>query len=99
MSDEEIIHIPDLVDEPVHFLVWQFDEIATVAIGLVVGIVINSPALGIIFGLGIKRFYIRMRDGKPKGYFIHRLRETGLAFDKCKAESAMQPPLVDKYYL
>lgn len=98
MSDDELIDIPNLVDEPVHFLIWQFDEIMTVSVGLIVGIVINSPAIGFICGLAMKRFYVRMRDGKPKGYFIHRFREAGLAFDKCDEHSSLQPPLVDKYH-
>lgn len=95
--DEEEISIPDLVDEPFHFLVWQFDEIITVTVGLIVGIIINSPGLGLISGMFIRHIYIRTRDGKPKGYIIHKLREKGLALDKCDEHSAMQTPLVEKY--
>ena len=39
MSDDKPMNVPDLVDEPLHFLIWQVDEIATVAMGLVVGII------------------------------------------------------------
>ncbi|AXT74238.1 MULTISPECIES: type IV conjugative transfer system protein TraL [Vibrio] len=98
MSDEKPISMPDLVDEPVHFLIWQYDEIATVAIGLVVGIIINSPMLGLLAGYFAKVTYIRIRDGKPRGYFIHRFREMGFAFEKVEQRSSMQPPLVDEWH-
>ncbi|TXY52092.1 type IV conjugative transfer system protein TraL, partial [Vibrio cholerae] len=58
---EKPVDMPDLVDEQIHFLIWQLDEIATIAIGLVVGIIINSPALGLMIGYVAKIFYIRIR--------------------------------------
>lgn len=95
--DEKPVVLPDLVDEPIHFLVWQIDEIATVAIGLIVGIVINSPIFGLLLGYIAKVFYIRLRDGKPRGYFIHRMREWGFVIEKVNHKSSMQPPLVDEW--
>ncbi|EGR0468557.1 type IV conjugative transfer system protein TraL [Vibrio cholerae] len=94
---EKPVDMPDLVDEQIHFLIWQLDEIATIAIGLVVGIIINSPALGLMLGYVAKIFYIRIRDGKPRGYFVHRMREAGLAIEKQERYSSMQPPLVHEW--
>lgn len=98
MSNEQLISIPDLVDEPIHFMIWQIDEIACIAIGLVVGIIINSPMLGVVMGYIATRQYCKIRDGKPKGYFVHRLRELGFAFEKVDIHSAMQPPLVEEFH-
>lgn len=95
--DEKPINIPDLVDEPLHFLVWQFDEIITIAMGLVFGIVINSPMIGLLLGYIAKVYYIKIREGKPRGYFLHRLREMGFAYEKTKHNSSMQPPLVNEW--
>lgn len=92
--DEAAISIPNLVDEPVHFLIWQFDEIITLAIGLVIGIIINSPMLGLMLGYVAKMYYIRIREGKPRGYFLHIMREHGFQYENMEHRSAMQPPLV-----
>lgn len=98
MSNEKPISIPDLVDEPIHFLVWQIDEIATIAVGLIVGIIINSPMIGLVLGYMASKQYCKLRDGKPRGYFIHRMRDLGFAFDKVDTHSSMQPPLVEKFH-
>lgn len=94
---QEPVPMPDLVDEQIHFLIWQLDEIATVTVGLMVGIVINSPMLGLLVGYVAKVFYTRMRDGKPRGYFLHRMREIGFAYEKTDSHSSMQPPLVNEW--
>lgn len=95
MNDNELINIPDLVDEQPHFLVWQLDEIVTVVIGLIVGIIIGSPLFGITLGFVLKHYYTKIRDGKPKGYFLHKIRRMG--FSSSSRYSSMQPPLVKKY--
>lgn len=95
--EEKPISIPDLVDEPLHFLIWQFDEIITIAIGLIVGIIINSPMIGLLLGYVAKVYYIRIREGKPRGYFLHRMREIGLQYEGTHHCSAMQPPLVNEW--
>lgn len=81
MSSEETINIPDLVDEMDHFLIWQIDEIFIIGFGLIIGIVINSPMLGFVVGLLLKSAYSRSKQGKPKGYFLHRLRDIGILPD------------------
>jgi conjugal transfer pilus assembly protein TraL len=98
MSNEKPISIPDLVDEPIHFLIWQIDEIATIAVGLIVGIIINSPMLGFVIGYIAKVQYCKIRDGKPRGYFFHRLRDIGFQLEKPDHHSSMQPPLVKKFH-
>ncbi|MEZ8967650.1 type IV conjugative transfer system protein TraL [Vibrio breoganii] len=98
LNEDKTIDMPDLVDEPIHFLIWQFDEIAAVAIGLVVGIVINSPVIGLVLGICAKTQYCKIRDGKPRGYFIHRLRDLGFPIDHVSERSSMQPPLVDEFH-
>lgn len=80
MSEEKIL-IPDLVDEMDHFLIWQADDIIIMGVGLIIGIAVGSPAFGFVLGFLIKNKYVKMRDGNPRGYFFHRLRETGVLPD------------------
>lgn len=98
MANQEKINIPDLIDEQPHFLIWQLDEVVPVLIGLIAGIIIGSPLLGIAAGLVGKHYYTKHRDGKPRGYFKHLLREKGIALDGIKPHTSMLPPLVDKFH-
>lgn len=98
MSNEELINIPNRVDEFDHLLIWQFDEIILVAVGLIVGIIFNSPMMGIIGGFYLKSKYIRIRDGKPSGYFLHRMRDVGLVSDNSSKGTSLQPALVKKFH-
>ena len=52
MSEDSLISIPDLVDEPPHFLIWQIDEVISIAVGLIIGLLFNAPIFGIL-GIGI----------------------------------------------
>lgn len=101
MSDE-LITIPDLVDEPSHFLIWQFDEVISIGIGLIVGLIFNAPIYGILAGIFIRSKYIRIRDGKPRGFIMHRLRELGVIPDKLPSKTeygtSIQQSLVEKFY-
>ncbi|GMQ49677.1 type IV conjugative transfer system protein TraL [Vibrio sp. 10N] len=81
MHDDESISIPNLVDEMDHFLIWQVDEVCIIGFGLILGIVIGSPMTGFVIGAIFVKFYKRTRDGKPKGYFIHRFRDLGFMPD------------------
>lgn len=78
MNEEKPIRIPDMVDEMDHFLIWQVDEIMIIGIGLIVGILIESPMIGLIIGIVLKNRYTKAKDGKPRGYFLHRMRDLGL---------------------
>ena len=86
MSDEKIL-IPDLVDEMDHFLIWQADDIIIMGVGLIIGIAVGSPAFGFVLGYLFKNKYVQMRDGNPKGYFFHRLRDTGIIPDMKRSDS------------
>ena len=97
MNDNKV-NIPDLADEPIHFLIWQLDEIVTVTLGLIIGIIINSPIIGIVIGFIANSYYIRIREGKPKGFFIHKIRAFGIQLEPLKHYSAMQPPLIKQWW-
>lgn len=93
--DEEI-SIPTHIDEPIHILLWQWDEVLPIAVGLIFGIWVSAPILGIAAGVILKRSYVKVRDGKPRGYFFHKLRESGLIPAKAGKHSMMQS-LVKEY--
>uniref|UniRef100_UPI003B969694 type IV conjugative transfer system protein TraL n=2 Tax=Photobacterium leiognathi TaxID=553611 RepID=UPI003B969694 len=97
MNTDEYIDIPNYVDEFDHFLVWQVDEIISVGVGLIFGILAGSPMIGVGIGVLMRNKYIALRDGKPTGFFSHKLRELGFTYCKGDTCSSMQPPLVDKY--
>ncbi|WP_305817266.1 type IV conjugative transfer system protein TraL [Photobacterium leiognathi] len=97
MNTDEYIDIPNHVDEFDHFLIWQVDEIISVGVGLIFGILAGSPMIGIGIGVLMRNKYIALRDGKPTGFFSHKLRELGFTYCKGDACTSMQPPLVDKY--
>ena len=98
MSEDSLISIPDLVDEPPHFLIWQIDEVISIAVGLISGLLFNAPMFGILGGLFVRNRYIKIRDGKPKGFIMHRIRAVGLIPEKSEHGTSMQPPLVNKFH-
>ncbi|SET25106.1 type IV conjugative transfer system protein TraL [Thorsellia anophelis] len=72
------INIPQLIDEPPHFLLWSADEMAPIMIGLVIGIILNQALILTIVGLLITKIYRRYRNGKPDGYLLHLIYWIGL---------------------
>lgn len=67
------IELPRYVDDPPHLLLWSADEIAPLAIGLVVGVMLSQALIFTLIGLVLTKAYARYRDGKPDGYFLHVL--------------------------
>ncbi len=74
----ERIEIPRYIDDPPHFLLWSADELAPVAIGLVIGVLTANAFILTMLGLVATKFYRRFRDGKPDGYMLHGLYWSGL---------------------
>ena len=68
-----MIEIPQRIDEPVHVLLWQVDEIAPIAIGLMIGMFIGAPLILMGVGWVMTSFYRRFRDAKPDGFALHYL--------------------------
>lgn len=97
MNEEELINVPSLVDEFDHYLIWQLDEIIIVTIGLIGGILFDSPIVGALVGYYVRGRYIDLRDTKPSGYVFHLLRDKGLIADEAKGNSSYQPVSVEEY--
>lgn len=97
MNDDEIINVPDLVDEFDHYLIWQMDEIIIVTIGLMAGILFDSPIVGALIGYYVRGKYINLRDTKPNGYVFHLLRDKGLISDSDDHRSSYQSVSVKEY--
>ncbi|WP_413694386.1 type IV conjugative transfer system protein TraL [Psychromonas sp. KJ10-2] len=97
MSNPDRIDVPTLIDEPSHILIWQWDETLPVCIGLIFGIWLDSPVLGMLGGYLLTSKYRRIRDDKPRGYYFHLLMENGL-YPAKKSISSMQSILVSRYY-
>ncbi|NVP00681.1 type IV conjugative transfer system protein TraL [Photobacterium damselae subsp. damselae] len=93
----EEIDIPDLCDEPIHFLLWQWDQALPVSVGLMIGIVIGYALFGLILGFGLVRIYTKTKDSKPKGYFFHILYDKGLFITQDKIKS-MPNALIDEFH-
>lgn len=65
--------IPRHVDEPPHVLLWSAEELAPVALGLAIGMVIGEAMPLTILGLVISKLYRKFSDGHPDGYLLHGL--------------------------
>lgn len=94
--DEEIV-TPDLVDEPTHFLIWQWDQAMPVSVGLIIGIVIGYALYGVLLGIGLARLYSKTKDLKPKGYFLHLIYDLGFISESEKIKS-MPSALIDEFH-
>lgn len=97
MNEEDLINVPCLIDEFDHYLIWQLDEIIIVTIGLVGGILFDSPIIGALIGYYLRGKYINLRDTKPSGFVFHLLRDKGLLHEEGKTKSSYLPVTVDEY--
>ncbi|HIF9538228.1 TPA: type IV conjugative transfer system protein TraL [Photobacterium damselae] len=93
----EEIDIPDLCDEPSHFLLWQWDQAMPVSVGLIIGIVIGYAFYGLLLGFGLARLYTKTKDLKPKGYFFHIIYDKGFFVGNEKNKS-MPNALIDEFH-
>ncbi|WP_028865240.1 type IV conjugative transfer system protein TraL [Psychromonas aquimarina] len=96
MNTEENINVPTMIDEPAHMLIWQWDETLPICIGLIFGIWLDSPVLGMLGGYLATSKYKKIRDDKPRGFYFHMLREYGL-YPAKKGFHSMQNALVNKF--
>ena len=76
--------IPRHVDEPPHVLLWSAEELAPVALGLAVVMVIGKALILTILGLAIAKIYRRFTDGHPDGYLLHALYWAGFIPSRAK---------------
>lgn len=67
------VQIPQYVDEPVHLLIWQIDEVAPIILGLLVGIFAGAPGAFLLGGLGLSYVYRKVRDTSSDGLALHWL--------------------------
>jgi conjugal transfer pilus assembly protein TraL len=74
----EPVEIPRYIDEPPHVLLWSADELAPVALGLVIGMLTGNALVLTLLGLAVTKLYRRFRDGRPDGYMLHGLYWSGL---------------------
>ena len=65
------VTIPRYIDDPPHLLMWQLDEMLPVLIGIVIGMIIGSPTYTIIAGIVVGRFYKKIKNSRPDGFFYH----------------------------
>lgn len=78
----EEIEIPNTVDEPVHVLMWRFDDALPVFVAIILGMMIEQLILCLGLSLGTMNLYKRFRDGHPEGYALHLLYWIGLGLAK-----------------
>lgn len=81
MSNSEI---PRHIDEPPQVLLWSAEELAPVAFGLAIGMIIGQALVLTVLGLAIAKIYRRFSDGNPDGYLLHALYWAGFMPSKSK---------------
>lgn len=78
----KIIKIPQGVDAPPQFLLWQADELIAPLAGMVFGVVIGQVLLCTFGGLLLVNTYRKLRDGQPDGFVFHYLYWRGFGYSK-----------------
>lgn len=64
-------YIPRRLDDPMKFLFWEMDVAAIVLFGLIIGILVDSPILGTLFGIGMAHGYSKIKQGQHPGVAAH----------------------------
>jgi len=85
----QVNEIPRYVDEPPHVLLWSAEELAPVALGLAIGMLIGEAFYLTMGGLLIAKLYRRFSDGHSDGYLLHALYWMG--FIPSKSKTAPNP--------
>lgn len=85
----ETHEIPKHVDDPPHVLLWSAEELAPVAMGLAIGMVIGQAFWLTLLGLLIAKVYRRFSDGHSDGYLLHMIYWFG--FLQAGAKSVPNP--------
>jgi conjugal transfer pilus assembly protein TraL len=88
------VEIPRYIDDPLHFMLWQADEIAPIGIGLFIGFYAGSPLLFAAIGAVMVHYYKKLRDSKPDGFVLHYLYWHGFVPSRSKS---IPNPFVKKY--
>lgn len=73
----KVIDIPQKIDDPITFLLWDIDEMAPIMLGLFIGVAIGKPLMMTVVGMLLSNGYSRYRDSKPEGFVLHYLYWTG----------------------
>lgn len=78
MSADQIIYMPNYVDDPYQLLIWELDEGLPVGIAAVVGVLTNQMMWCLLAGFALVYAYRRVKDGNPDGAAFHVLYWFGL---------------------
>ena len=87
--------MPRMIDEPPHVLLWSAEELAPVAMGLAIGMVIGKALILTFAGLVIAKIYRKFSDGHPDGFMLHGLYWAGFIPSKSKT---IPNPYARRYY-
>lgn len=72
-ADDYKYYVPQTLDDPARFLLWDFDVamvfIVCLGLGIMAGYLLTSVAIGLVAAW----YYSRSKSGKSKGYGLHLL--------------------------
>ena len=63
--------IPTAIDDPAILLFWSQDEFIPVVTVVAMGFWSGWVGVSLLISLGVLKYYRRLRDGNPRGYFFH----------------------------
>ncbi|MBQ9258302.1 MAG: conjugal transfer protein TraL [Neisseriaceae bacterium] len=76
----EQIHIPEFVDSPPQFLVWEMDDLAPILLGTLAGAIARYVTqngwlflVGVLLGFVLSYFYIKYKRNRLPGTLLHML--------------------------
>jgi len=78
----KVIKVPQGVDAPPQFLLWQADELIPPLAGLIFGVAIGQVLICTALGLLLVNTYRKLRDGQPDGFVFHYLYWHGIGQSK-----------------
>ena len=78
------VMIPKFVDDPPSVLLWSIDEIAPLALGLVMGMIIGRALIFTVLGLVVTHLYRRHVNQNQDGFLCHWLYWHGFYFKESR---------------
>lgn len=73
----EEIKVPQYLDDPPQFLIWEIDDLFPVIVMLILGILIEHMFLMSLIGFVLSYFFSKFKNSKPNGFLIHLAYEIG----------------------
>lgn len=73
MQDDGFVHLPQQLDAPPKFFIWDFDIVSLFVLGIFFGVYMGSLIIGLILGRSAVALWEKLSEGQARGFGIHSL--------------------------